>query len=185
GAHDAGADDQNVRRLSHRGLLGKGIGADNQSSLIAGKASEISPVAAQWASTLVEESEPIVQRERRAAGRRARRLPADDVSGARPCFSCQRATSSQVVNQTPRVLRMNATRSAISCTRDARPLTNGWHVSTKQPFSRCMAANSLLHIWSTRAGSAIALVAPYTWRNSGASSMIHCTGTSVSGPVSV
>src|SRR5262249_44647360 len=84
GAHDAGADDQNVRRLSPPGLLGKGIGADNQSSLIGGKATEISPVAAQWASTLVEESEPIVQRERRAAGRRARRLPADDVSGARP-----------------------------------------------------------------------------------------------------
>ncbi len=46
--------------------------------------------------------------------------------------------------------------------REARPLTNGWHVSTKQPFSRCIAANSLLHIWSTRPGSAMALVAPYT-----------------------
>ncbi len=80
---------------------------------------------------------------------------------------------------------MYATSSSISATRDARPLMNGWHVSTKQPFSRCIAMNSLLHICSTRPGSAMALVEPYTWRNSGASSMIHCTGISVSGPSGV
>ena len=73
----------------------------------------------------------------------------------------------------------------MSCTREARPLMKGWQVSTKQPFSRCMAANSLLHICSTRPGSAMALLAPYTCRNSGASSMIHCTGISVSGPTGV
>jgi hypothetical protein len=44
--------------------------------------------------------------------------------------------------------------------REARPLTNGWQVSTKQPFSGCIAANSRLHICSTRPGSAIAFVAP-------------------------
>ena len=69
--------------------------------------------------------------------------------------------------------------------REARPLTKGWQVRMKQPFSACMAANSLLHIWSTRPGSAIAFVAPYTWRKSGASSSSHCTGTSTSDPASL
>src|SRR5262249_50599702 len=45
---------------------------------------------------------------------------------------------------------MKATRSSSRAIREARPLTNGWHVRTKQPFSARMAANSLLHIWSTR-----------------------------------
>jgi len=55
---------------------------------------------------------------------------------------------------------MKVTRSSRSAMREARPLTKGWQVNTKQPFSTCIAANSLLHIWSTRPGSAIALVAP-------------------------
>src|SRR6266850_2043583 len=98
-------------------------------------------------------------------------------------LACQRATSSQVVNHTPRKRRMKATRSARSAIREARPLTKGWQVRTKQPFSACIAANSLLHICSTRPGSAMALVEPYTWRKRGASSISHCTGTSTSGPL--
>ena len=90
------------------------------------------------------------------AGRVAAGRP---FAGAGP-LACQRATSSQVANHTPRVRRMVVTRSSSRAMREARPLTKGWQVSTKQPFSGCIAANSLLHIWSTRPGSAIALVAP-------------------------
>ena len=71
------------------------------------------------------------------ASRRSRR-PAGSAgraaAGAGP-LACQRATSSQVVNHTPRARRMKVTRSSSRAMREARPLTNGWQVSTKQPFS--------------------------------------------------
>src|SRR5262250_1255226 len=120
-----------------------------------------------------------------AGQRLARRGRLAAGAPVRPCCSCQRATSSQVANQTERWRRMKPTSSSSRATREARPLMNGWQVKTKQPFSLCIAVNSRLHIWSTRPGSAIALLAPYTCRKSGASSMIHCTGTSVSGPSGV
>jgi hypothetical protein len=40
---------------------------------------------------------------------------------------------------------MCATSSSIKATREARPLMNRWHVSTKHPFSRCIATNSSIH----------------------------------------
>ena len=87
---------------------------------------------------------PAVSRRRRArGGRRGLSRPGSRPGRGRetqcpacPCFSCQRAIASPVVNQTPGKRRMYATSSSRSMIREARPITKGWQVRTKHPCSR-------------------------------------------------